>query len=131
MERRVGRPADAINEVARGAGKRIGDVIGTIMGACEDGGAGQVGASAAVWGGSRETLGKKTVNQITWLWLLLNGKGVGRGKMCYVKGLDWSCRKARRMAHRRGRVNGKQETGNRGRGARGEGRGSVHGTCSV
>lgn len=50
VQRRV---EDAVNDIARSAVKGVGDIIGSMMSTCEDGGVGEVGASA-VWSARAE-----------------------------------------------------------------------------
>lgn len=45
VQRRAERTEDTVDDVAAGAGERINDMIGTMMGVSENGGAGEVGAS--------------------------------------------------------------------------------------
>lgn len=48
------RAGEAIYDVGRRAGEGVGDAIGSVMGAGEEGGVGEVRASAAAWAGAGE-----------------------------------------------------------------------------
>lgn len=48
------RAGEAVNDIAGSVGKGVSDVIGMLMGICEEGGVREVEASIAVWAGEGE-----------------------------------------------------------------------------
>lgn len=54
VSRRVKRQRATIDDIGRSAGKEVVDMIGTMTGACKNGGVAEVGASATTWVGAGE-----------------------------------------------------------------------------